>query len=115
AVCSDTIKETCRRRCCCPARCTSCSCIYFESGCAMSPSDLAFEDELIDRLSRDLMDAYDEELEMEIEDHAGATPVSADEVATRRAERKAYFRELFRLQRELVKLQEWVVETKHKV
>ena len=34
---------------------------------------------------------------------------------TQRSERRAYFEELFRLQGELVKLQDWVVGTKHKV
>ena len=32
-----------------------------------------------------------------------------------KAERRAYFRELFRMQGELVKLQEWVVATGHKL
>lgn len=86
------------------------------------PSDsLLFDDELIERLSQDLLDEYDEELEMEMEDRVivadggsqfSAQPESADE---RREARRLYFRELFRLQRELVKLQEWVVEKGHKV
>jgi polyphosphate kinase 2 (PPK2 family) len=32
-----------------------------------------------------------------------------------RVERKQYFRELFKLQGELVKLQDWVASTRHKV
>jgi polyphosphate kinase len=73
-------------------------------------------DELIRRIHSDLLDGYDEELEMELDDRTvtelgGA--VALDE-ATREA-RRQYFRELFRLQGELVKLQDWVVRTGHKV
>jgi len=86
------------------------------------PTDgLNFDDELIERLSRDLIDEYDEEFEMEMEDRlilgddaSIPVPQHASEDARREA-RRLYFRELFRLQRELVKLQEWVVETGHKV
>jgi polyphosphate kinase 2 len=74
-------------------------------------------DELIRRISRDLADSYDEELEMEIEDHHpltdGGTPLeNGDED---RDYRRTYFRELFRLQAELVKLQDWVAATGQKV
>ncbi|MEK6348500.1 MAG: polyphosphate kinase 2, partial [Burkholderia sp.] len=58
------------------------------------------------RLEEDLVDAYDEELEMELDDRrfdGEDTLFSAE----RRESRKAYFRELFRLQGELVKLQDW--------
>ncbi len=70
-------------------------------------------DELMRRIARDLVDSYDEELELEIEDRnvddEGA-PVGVDKAA-----RAAYFRELFRLQGELVKLQDWVQHSKQKV
>jgi len=86
------------------------------------PTDgLNFDDELIERLSRDLIDEYDEEFEMEMEDRLilgddASIPAPQNESEdARRATRRLYFRELFRLQRELVKLQEWVVETGHKV
>jgi polyphosphate kinase 2 len=73
-------------------------------------------DELIRRISRDLEDSYDEELEMEIEDRdplAGdGTPGNGDAESH---ERRMYFRELFRLQGELVKLQDWVMATRQKV
>jgi len=73
-------------------------------------------EEIIRRISRDLADGYDEELEMEIEDHHpltedGAAP--ADSVS--RDNRRAYFRQLFRLQAELVKLQDWVVAARERV
>jgi polyphosphate kinase 2 len=72
------------------------------------------EEQMIHRVYRDLIDSYDEELEMEIDDRAfeGEGVAASDE---ERAQRRLYFRELFRLQGELVKLQDWVVATKHKV
>jgi polyphosphate kinase len=73
-------------------------------------------EELVRRISRDLADSYDEELEMEIEDRhpLGVNDSGAEPVADNR-DRQRYFRELFRLQAELVKLQDWVVETGAKV
>jgi len=76
------------------------------------------QDDLARRIQSDLIDNFDEELEMERDDSdvLGAT---ADGRLLRRSEDKerrlAYFHELFRLQGELVKLQDWVVRTKHKV
>ena len=70
-------------------------------------------EDLMQRIARDLVDSYDEELELEIEDrnvNENGEPVSVD-----KAERAAYFRELFRLQGELVKLQDWVQHSKQKV
>ncbi len=65
------------------------------------------------RFEEDLVDAYDEELEMEVDDRIldgeGAFSPEA------RDARKRYFRELFRLQGELVKLQDWIVQTGHRL
>lgn len=72
-------------------------------------------DDLMRRVSEDLMDGYDEELEMEIEDRELDESPDAADVAQRRDARRVYFRELFRLQAELVKLQDWVVNTGHKL
>ena len=69
------------------------------------------EDELVKRIHRDLQDDFDEELELELEDREYGVMPSDDASA----ERKRYFRELFRLQSELVKLQDWVQHTGHKV
>ncbi len=74
------------------------------------------------RVQNELLDDYDEELEMEMDDRVleeaaregGADAASADVPADRESRRR-YFRELFRLQGELVKLQDWVVATGHKV
>ncbi len=80
----------------------------------MNPSD----EELIRRIHRDLRDDFDEELELELEDR------HVDQIAAQegggsdfadKEDRRTYFRELFRLQGELVKLQDWVVATRHKV
>ena len=68
------------------------------------------EDQLIRRIQSDMLDSYDEELEMELDDDA---PQLLD--ADARAARRTYFKELFRMQGELVKLQDWVVKTGHKV
>jgi polyphosphate kinase len=69
-------------------------------------------EELLRRLSRELIDGYDEELELEIEDRDGPSAIRTDD---ERAARHSYFQELFRLQSELVKLQDWVVATRQKV
>ncbi len=73
--------------------------------------------DLIRRIHRDLRDDLDEEIELELEDRQ--LERIADDGTGRSTEdreaRHAYFRELFRLQGELVKLQDWVVATKHKV
>ena len=85
--------------------------------CAMSPSTINDQEELVRRIRLDLMDGFDEELEMEIEDRnidalSGAgTAMSAED----KQARHLYFQELFRLQGELVKLQDWVVRSRHKV
>src|SRR5271170_4620059 len=73
-------------------------------------------DELIRRISADLADGYDEELEMEIEDrHPIPGAPRGLEGETERADRQLYCSTLFRLQAELVKLQDWVVATREKV
>ncbi|WP_437521692.1 polyphosphate kinase 2 [Sorangium sp. So ce726] len=73
-------------------------------------------DEFIRRQQADVIDSYDEELELELEDRpfdadGNEVPLSLLE----KQERRRYFRELLRLQGELVKLQDWVVTTGHKL
>ncbi len=68
-------------------------------------------DDLMRRIHADLMDGYDEELEMELEDRES----DGSDASSQKEARRTYFRELFRLQAELVKLQDWVVATGHKV
>jgi polyphosphate kinase 2 len=74
--------------------------------------------EIFNRIHNDLVDSFDEELEMEVEDGMlpdWKVPVTQAEKETAKAERRQYFRELFRMQGELVKLQEWVVANGHKL
>jgi polyphosphate kinase 2 len=75
-------------------------------------------DDILLRVQRDITDNYDEELELELDDRA-LDPVTMLPMPGRidadKADRQLYFRELFRLQAELVKLQDWVVHTGHKV
>ncbi|KXV04258.1 polyphosphate kinase [Caballeronia megalochromosomata] len=65
------------------------------------------------RFHADIIDSYDEEFEMEVDDRFldGESTFSEEE----RVLRKTYFRELFRLQGELVKLQDWVVNKGHRL
>ena len=72
---------------------------------------------LMSRIHAELIDGYDEELELEIEDQFVDDLAAPDEAtqAQLREDRRVYFRELFRLQGELVKLQDWVVASGHKV
>jgi len=69
------------------------------------------------RIHRDIMDNYDEELELELDDRDldPDTLLPGARSDADKEERRMYFRELFRLQAELVKLQDWVVQTGHKV
>jgi polyphosphate kinase 2 len=76
------------------------------------------EEEMIRRIRSDMLDSYDEELEMELDDHNQdelADGLSPELSAQQKQDRRTYFRELFRMQGELVKLQDWVVATGHKV
>ncbi len=67
-------------------------------------------DETYRRIHEDMLDSLDEELELELDDRTDREPR-----ATGDPERKRYFRELFRLQGELVKLQDWIVHSGHKL
>ena len=64
------------------------------------------------QLSSEIMDDYDEFLEMELEDiDTQGEHLSSDSTL----DRGIYFKELLRLQAELVKLQDWIQHTKQKV
>jgi polyphosphate kinase 2 len=70
------------------------------------------------RIHAEMLDGFDEELEMEIDDdRMDALVAEATTPAGEGADldRHFYFKELFRLQGELVKLQDWVVHRKLKV
>ncbi len=72
------------------------------------------EDDLSRRVRDDIQDGYDEEFELEVDDRIA--PATSEGTAAAPADiRHLYFRELFRLQGELVALQDWVAATGHKV
>jgi polyphosphate kinase 2 len=68
---------------------------------------------LMRRIELDLVDGLDEEIELELEDRS-LDPLAEQTDDDRRA-RNTYFKNLFRLQGELVKVQDWVAATRHKV
>ena len=73
-------------------------------------STIQLDEQKMAQLREDWLDSLDEEFELELEDtltdpSTGSTP----------SERIRYFRELLRLQAELVKLQDWVVHSKHRM
>jgi polyphosphate kinase 2 len=69
------------------------------------------------RIHNEIVDSFDEELEMEIDDEglAGLLAETADHPERSTLDRRFYFHELLRLQKELVKLQDWVVHNKLKL
>ena len=70
-----------------------------------------FDDELRRKMHQDLIDSYDEELENEIDDYVRDFRFDGREMSEQeKLDRRTYFQELLRLQRELIKLQDWVVE-----
>ena len=69
-------------------------------------------------IEAEMVDSFDEELEMELDDDRldrllGDRPL--DGIKEGSLDRRFYFKELFRLQSELVKLQDWVMHKKLKV
>lgn len=76
------------------------------------------KDALFQRMHRELVDDFDEELEMERDDweitEPGGAPRPTDADSDAHS-RRSYFTELYRLQGELVKLHDWVAETGHRL
>jgi polyphosphate kinase 2 (PPK2 family) len=70
-----------------------------------------------DRIQAEMLDSFDEELELEIDDDRldALTNEFSGHTVRETVDRRVYFRELFRLQGELVKLQSWVQHRKLKV
>ena len=83
------------------------------------------ENNTLSRMKAELADSYFEELEQELIDDRPLSDVMQhldgtfdgihEATPSDKASRLTYFKELFRLQAELVKLQDWVVHTGHKV
>ena len=63
------------------------------------------------RAQDEILDDLDEELELELDDQR----LGEDSSSLTAINRQFYFKELFRLQKELIKLQDWVVHQKLKV
>lgn len=73
------------------------------------------EQGFIRRIREEFADNFDEELELELGDFSEEHESALRDDPERAAFRRLYFRELHRLQVELVKLQDWVVATKEKI
>src|SRR6202040_2782186 len=84
---------------------------------SMTEKAASGERSIQDRIMAERLDSFDEELELEIDDdHLDAlTSEFAGQAAKQTIDRRTYFKELFRLQGELVKLQDWVQHHKLKV
>src|SRR4051794_26509380 len=70
------------------------------------------------RMQQEVIDSYDEELELEFEDRIvpqDAPPLTDKKREADREARRVYFTELFKLQSELVNLQDWIVANGHKM
>ncbi|SDZ79418.1 polyphosphate kinase 2 [Rubrimonas cliftonensis] len=78
---------------------------------------MAQDRDKLDWIESELQDSYDEEWELELDDERipEALRPFKDRIRAKGIDRHTYFRELLRLQAELVKLQDWVVEKKLKV
>src|ERR1700739_2776872 len=72
---------------------------------------------LFKRIHGEIVDDLDEEMELEIDDERVAEMMGdvADHPEHETLDRKFYFKELLRLQRELIKLHDWVVDKKLKI
>ena len=72
---------------------------------------------LSEALNDELLETIDEELELEFDDQRPDSVLGpvVPAVAKETLDRRTYFRELLRLQRELIKLQDWVVHQKLKL
>jgi polyphosphate kinase len=83
----------------------------------MSTPNPTDPDGLQGRIHREMMDSVDEELEMELDDNrlSQLWTEIPEPGAGEAIDRHLYFRELLRLQGELVKLQDWVLYKKLKV
>lgn len=70
------------------------------------------------RMEQELLDSYDEELELELDDYRFdqiEANLGAQVPDENKQQRRNYFRELLRLQGELVKLQDWVATHRHRM
>jgi len=86
-------------------------------GCSMTKIDTSDDKALRAVIDADLQDTLDEELEMELDDSRleEIEGLKSIQEPSEILDRSIYFKELLRLQGELVKLQDWVQHNKRKV
>jgi polyphosphate kinase 2 len=79
----------------------------------MSKNETDPKADFAERVRADLLDSFDEELEEELDDDrlAALLDHASDHPDEKTISRAVYFKELFRLQRELVRLQDWISKT----
>ncbi|KAA0112936.1 polyphosphate kinase 2 [Methylobacterium sp. P1-11] len=80
------------------------------------PDESSAQAVTLDAIRRELADSYDEELELGLDDERlDRLAEASGHDHLDRLDRKVYFRELLRLQHELVRLQDWVQDRKLRV
>ena len=81
-----------------------------------STGDIKLNDKLRQQMYEDLIDSYDEEIESEIDDYIQDLRYEGQPLTdSEKIDRHIYFKELIRLQKELIKLQDWVVATGERI
>src|SRR5262249_37393852 len=109
--------STCRRR----ARAWWCMTCIERTACKreerMAMSDRKNPASIDDRVHDEIVDSLDEERELEIDDERLAALIDQATATSEHdhVDRSVYFKELLNLQKELVKLQDWVIHQKLKV
>ena len=81
----------------------------------MTASDRTSQTAKRERIIQEMADNLDEELELELDDSKLDELLDETDALRPTVDRRLYFHELFRLQGELVKLQDWVQHQKQKV
>lgn len=82
----------------------------------LNDETLKNNDKLRQQMHEDLIDSYDEEIESEMDDYIQDLRYDGQPLTdSQKIARHIYFNELIRLQKELIKLQDWVVATGERI
>lgn len=82
----------------------------------LNDETLKNNDKLRQQMHEDLIDSYDEEIESEMDDYIQDLRYEGQPLTdSQKIARHIYFNELIRLQKELIKLQDWVVATGERI
>ena len=82
----------------------------------LNDETLKNNDKLRQQMHEDLIDSYDEEIESEMDDYIQDYRYDGQPLTdSQKIARHIYFNELIRLQKELIKLQDWVVATGERI